>query len=128
MPPTISSPPAGQVFSRRCFTRKPVGHPVNCSGGLYSDTMSGTMSYVFDPRVLHAAAIKRVGLPHQEMVRLLSDDLAQLYPGHICQKQDWILSIAGGSMGIMTVLHGSLWEYVIIFGTPIGTQGFAGRY
>ena len=31
-------------------------------------------------------------------------------------------------MGIMTVLHGSLSEYVLIFGSPIGTEGFSGRY
>src|SRR5437773_11761306 len=39
-----------------------------------------------------------------------------------------MLSLAGGVMGIMTVLHGSLSEYVLIFGTPVGSEGFSGRY
>src|SRR5262249_10221498 len=43
-------------------------------------------------------------------------------------KQNWFLSICGGAMGIMTVLHGSLSEYVLVFGSPIGTEGFSGRY
>jgi len=28
----------------------------------------------------------------------------------------------------MTILHGSLSEYILIFGTPGGTDGFSGRY
>src|SRR5262249_1337722 len=46
----------------------------------------------------------------------------------VTTKQDWFLSICGGAMGIMTVIHGSLSEYVLIFGSPIGTEGFSGRY
>jgi len=86
------------------------------------------MSYIFDPDKLHALAKNRVGLPHQEMVSTIIEDLAHQYPGHIEKKQKWILSLCGGAMGIMTILHGSLSEYLLIFGTPIGTEGFSGRY
>jgi len=57
-----------------------------------------------------------------------ADELARLYPGHIETRPSWMLSLAGGVMGIMTVLHGSLSEYVLIFGTPVGSEGFSGRY
>src|SRR5689334_12167810 len=62
------------------------------------------------------------------MVRNVSQELARRYPGHIDTHPNWMLSLAGGVMGIMTVLHGSLSEYVLIFGTPVGSEGFSGRY
>src|SRR2546423_13502050 len=86
------------------------------------------MSYIFDPEILKAVAKAHLGLRHEEMVSGISRDLAKAYPGHIETRQDWILSICGGAMGIMTILHGSLSEYVLIFGSPIGTEGFSGRY
>jgi C-8 sterol isomerase len=86
------------------------------------------MGYIFDPHKLHTLASKRVGLPHKEMVAAIIDDCAREYPGHIETRQKWILSVCGGAMGIMTILHGSLSEYLLIFGTPIGTEGFSGRY
>src|SRR6185295_18785619 len=86
------------------------------------------MAYIFDPGKLQDVARRHIGRPHEEMVAAIASDLANAYPGHIEMKQDWILSICGGVMGIMTVLHGSLSEYVLIYGTPIGTEGFSGRY
>jgi len=62
------------------------------------------------------------------MVQHITDELVRIYPDHIEPRQNWMLSLAGGVMGIMTVLHGSLSEYVLIFGTPVGSQGFSGRY
>src|SRR5205809_6266187 len=62
------------------------------------------------------------------MIRHVSEELARLYPGHIETRPNWMLSLAGGVMGIMTILHGSLSEYVLIFGSPVGSEGFSGRY
>jgi len=86
------------------------------------------MAYIFDPHKLQTLASKHVGLPHKEMCAAIIDDLAKEYPGHIETRQQWILSICGSAMGIMTILHGSLSEYLLIFGTPIGTEGYSGRY
>jgi hypothetical protein len=86
------------------------------------------MSYLFEPDRLEQAAKLGIGLSHDEMFRVVSSDLAKAYPGHIETKHNWIFSTVAGSTGVMTLLHASLTEYVLIFGTPIGTEGFSGRY
>jgi C-8 sterol isomerase len=86
------------------------------------------MGFIFNPEVLHDIARRHVGMPHAEMAAGIIAELAQTYPGHIETRQNWIFSLAGGAVGVMTILHGSLSEYVILFGTPIGTTGFSGRY
>lgn len=86
------------------------------------------MAYVFDPETLHGVAKRAVGKPVDEMVRFVHEELSALYPGHIRKTPGWSFNNAGGAMGAMWVLHASITEYVIIFGTPIGTEGHSGRF
>lgn len=51
-----------------------------------------------------------------------------MYPGHILPDEDlqWIFVNAGGWMGSICVLHASLTEYVLLFGTALDTGGHSG--
>ena len=86
------------------------------------------MRYVFDPDVLHNCTLGAVGLDREEMIRAVEDAMVRAYPGHIWVDQPWIYSNAGGVMIEMKVYFASLLEYVIIWGTPIGSEGHSGRH
>ncbi|MCV7155311.1 ERG2 family protein [Mycolicibacterium pyrenivorans] len=89
------------------------------------------MSYKIDPNVLHGVAkqVANLQLGPGELitraVELLNDeypDLIDPAPGR------WVGSKAGGILGKVRFLYFSPREYIVIFGTPTGTQGFSGRY
>lgn len=87
------------------------------------------MATVFDPVHLHE--ISRRALEAGSTSAILDaviDGLAEAYPGSIRTDVPWVLNNAGGAMGQMKLLHCSLTEYILIFGTPIGTEGHSGRY
>ncbi|XP_011444972.1 sigma non-opioid intracellular receptor 1-like [Crassostrea angulata] len=56
--------------------------------------------------------------------------LRRKYPGHILPEEDmqWIFMNAGGWMGSMCLMHASLTEYILFFGTAVETSGHSGRY
>jgi hypothetical protein len=89
------------------------------------------MPYRIDPDVLHGVARQVVGLPLDDgelitrAIRLLADaypDLIGPTPGQ------WVGSRAGGILGKVRFLYFSPREYIVMFGSPTGTQGFSGRY
>ncbi len=90
--------------------------------------MEPSRDCLFDPRVLYEIAQAGVGLPAEAAFANVIRGLAAAYPGHICTEQDWVFNAAGGAIGQLTVLHASLREYVILFGSCNGTEGHSGRY
>jgi hypothetical protein len=86
------------------------------------------MSYAFDPEVLHQIATKAVGLPFADMTRVVVEELCRTYPTHVDPGNDYIFNLTAGGCAMMKVLHGSITEYLIIFGSAIGTEAFSGRY
>jgi len=87
------------------------------------------MGYLFDPDVLEQCTQAGVGLEREEAMDAITREVAARYPGHIdTGPRKWIFNNAGGAMGQLTLLHCSLSEYLIFFGTAIGTEGHSGRY
>ncbi len=90
--------------------------------------------FVFTPEVMHRVSKEALsGHPADADPKVVVDSviaaLRREYPEHIIQGEtEWLFNNAGGAMGAMTVLHASLSEYVIIFGSPIGTEGHSGRF
>lgn len=52
------------------------------------------------------------------------------YKEHIIPRQNtqWIFVNCGGWMGSMYLLHASLFEYILLFGTAIDTSGHSGKF
>ncbi|ORY96125.1 ERG2/sigma1 receptor-like protein [Syncephalastrum racemosum] len=87
--------------------------------------------YIFDPHVLQEVAQHNIATYSNDthaMITHIAEDLEKKYPGHVNLKEEWVFNNAGGAMGSMWILHGSITEYVIIFGTPVGTEGHTGRF
>ena len=85
--------------------------------------------YRFEPHLLHDIVKASIHLPLEKAFDEITFDLDEAYPGLInTGERKWMFNNAGGAMGQMTLLHCSLSEYILIFGTPIGTEGHSGRY
>lgn len=84
--------------------------------------------YVFEPEDVRAIAKDVSALPTDQAVTAIVNTLNARYPGKIKTDLHWIFNYTGGTLGQMAILYASLDEYVLIFGTPIGAEGFSGRY
>ena len=86
------------------------------------------MAYDFDPDRIHAIGRDVVAHPEEQRIEAAIREMARAYPDEIDVSHGWLYSLFGGSTSAMKILHASLTEYVAIFGTPIGTGGYSGRY
>jgi sigma non-opioid intracellular receptor len=87
--------------------------------------------YKINPDVLHKVVKEVVGLPLEagELLAHTVTLLAGEYPDLIDPTSGrWVGSKAGGILGKVRFLYFSPREYVVLFGSPTGTQGFSGRY
>jgi len=64
------------------------------------------------------------------MIDHIVSNLTATYPSTVValnqDKHEWMFNNAGGAMGAMYLIHASITEYLIIFGTPLGTEGHTG--
>ncbi|NVN49977.1 isomerase [Mycolicibacterium hippocampi] len=89
------------------------------------------MAYRIDPDVLQKVTSQAVGSPLEgaELITYAIELLADEYPDLIDPRPGrWVGSKAGGILGKVRFLYFSPREYIVIFGSPTGTQGFSGRY
>ncbi len=89
------------------------------------------MPYKIDPEVLATVAKEVVGQPLAggELISRTIRSLADAYPDLIDPTPGrWVGSKAGGILGKVRFLYFSPREYIVLFGSPTGTQGFSGRY
>ncbi|KAK6497462.1 C-8 sterol isomerase [Arthrobotrys musiformis] len=92
--------------------------------------------HVFDPVKLQEICNESIELygddsPNYNRTLLFNDLAARLqkeYPKHVSEVKwdEWVFNNAGNAMGGMVLLHASISEYLIIFGTPVGTEGHTG--
>ncbi|KAF7306086.1 hypothetical protein HMN09_00763700 [Mycena chlorophos] len=98
--------------------------------------------YVFDPTFLHELAQDAIrSAPHENdtasMIQHIVANLTATYPStqkqikinpYYAEPSEWVFNNAGGAMGAMYLIHASITEYLIIFGTPLGTEGHTGLH
>jgi C-8 sterol isomerase len=87
--------------------------------------------YIFTPSELHSLSLEAISLHGNNTSAVVShivSTLSSTHPKHINLDEEWVFNNAGGAMGAMYIIHASITEYLIIFGTAIGTEGHTGRH
>ncbi|KAH7042102.1 ERG2 and Sigma1 receptor like protein [Macrophomina phaseolina] len=89
--------------------------------------------YIFDPKDLHDLANRAIaqhGNDTRAIVSYITTELSgrDHLTTFVNLDEEWVFNNAGGAMGAMYIIHASITEYLIIFGTAIGTEGHTGRH
>lgn len=90
-------------------------------------------NYIFDREELQQIVKDAIEITPRDdtdvLFLTLQEKLEERYGSKYINKlnmDDWVFNNAGGAMGQMFILHASISEYLIIFGTAIGTEGHTG--
>src|SRR5262245_48635030 len=86
------------------------------------------MAYIFDPDVVHECSLASLDKPKPAMFDAFAAAMEEKYPDRLDLDQPWIYSNAGGAMIQMKLYYASIFEYMMIWGTPIGSEGHSGRH
>ena len=92
------------------------------------DFLAPKKRFVFDPRILNEISKKALGKSLEQAFEIINNELAKAYPDYVVKDQKWIFNNAGGGMAQLKLMHASIREYVIFWGTCVGTEGHSGRY
>ncbi|RSL53353.1 C-8 sterol isomerase [Fusarium sp. AF-6] len=87
--------------------------------------------YIFDLEHLDDVskrALAEHGNNTRAVVEYIVTELNEKTPAHVNLNEEWVFNNAGGAMGAMYIIHASVTEYLIVFGTAIGTEGHTGRH
>ncbi|PWY98542.1 putative C-8 sterol isomerase [Testicularia cyperi] len=94
--------------------------------------------YIFDHEKIYSVASGAVARNPGNATAIFDEILGSLRAdpatapyinkNHFSIEEEWMFNNAGGAMGSMFILHASVTEYLIFFGTPVGTEGHTGRH
>ncbi|EKD01136.1 C-8 sterol isomerase [Trichosporon asahii var. asahii CBS 8904] len=106
-----------------------------------ADKLNDGRFYIFDPTELHQcvnASLATAAAADQTqnasfIIESLLDNMVKQYPdAHLLtdytDHHEWVFNNAGGAMGAMYIIHASITEYLIIFGSATGTEGHTGLH
>jgi C-8 sterol isomerase len=71
---------------------------------------------------------KSKNLTLDQQLNFIREQLSAEHPDRINQKPKWVFNQTAGALGQLQILFCSPQEYLIFFGSTVGTEGHSGRY